>query len=187
MIQSHEITRMLQDWQTGDHEALDRLLPIVYDELHRQASRYLRKENPDHTLQTTGLINETYIKLVDQPHLHPKNRLHFFAISANLMRQILVDHVRAKRRKKRGGDNVMMPLKEELIAADNDNGIDLLALEEALERLQEMDERQARVVELRYFAGLTLEETAEALRISRTTVAEDWRIAKAWLHRELTR
>lgn len=187
MSQSHEITQMLQKWQTGDHDALDRLLPIVYDELHRQASSYLRRERPDHTLQTTGLIHETYIKLVDQPHLHPENRLHFFAISANLMRQILVDHVRAKRRKKRGGDRVQLPLKEELIAAGNEDTVDLLALEEALRRLQEMDERQARVVELRYFAGLTLEETAEALRISRTTVAEDWRMAKAWLHRELTR
>ncbi len=178
---------MLQDWQTGDHNALDRLLPIVYDELHRQATRYLRKERPEHTLQTTGLIHETYIKLVDQPHLHPKNRLHFFAISANLMRQILVDHARAKQRKKRGGDKVKLPLKEELIALDNGENTDLLALDEALGRLERLDERQARVVELRHFGGLTLEETSEALGISRRTVAEDWRIAKAWLHRELTR
>ena len=187
MARSHEITRMLHRWRDGDREALDRLLPIVYDELYRQASRYLRRERAENSFQTVDLINETYIKLVDQPNLDPKNRLHFFAISANLMRQVLVDHARAKHRKKRGGDKVKLPLKEELIGSDNTNGPDLLALDEAMERLQELDERQVRVVELRYFSGLTLEETAEALGISSTTVSEDWRMARAWLHRELTR
>ena len=187
MKRSHEITGMLHDFGQGDREALDRLIPIVFDELHRQASRYLRRERPGHTLQTTGLINETYIKLVDQPDLHPKNRLHFYAISANLMRQILVDHARAKKRKKRGGDRVKLELKEEAIALDNAENLDLVALDEALNRLRDLNERQVRVVELRYFSGLTLDETAEALNLSRTTVAGDWKMAKAWLHRELTR
>ena len=186
MAQGHEITLMLQDWQAGDRDALDRLLPIVYGELHRQASRYIHRERQGHSLQTTGLIHETYIKMVDQPHLHPKNRLHFFAISANLMRQILVDHARSKQRKKRGGEAIKLVLDEDLIASDQTGNVDLLALEEALTLLQKLDERKVRVVELRYFGGLTLEETAEALNISSTTVSEDWRMAKAWLHRELT-
>lgn len=187
MGRTHEITQLLHEWSDGNREALERLLPRVYDELHKQAARYMRRERPGHTLQTTGLIHETYIKLAEQPDLDCKNRLHFFAISANLMRQVLVDHARSKGRKKRGGDFKILPLKEEALAIDNVRNLDLLALDEALDRLREIDERQVRVVELRYFGGLTLEETAKALKMSRTTVAEDWRMARAWIHREMTK
>jgi RNA polymerase sigma factor (TIGR02999 family) len=187
MNQTHKITLMLRQWSDGNREALDGLLPMVYDELHKQAARYLRRERPGNTLQTTGLIHETYIRLVDQPAVNYKNRLHFFAISANLMRQVLVDHARSKYRIKRGGNVAILPLNEETAVAGNEQSLDVIALDEALNRLAEIDERQVRVVELRYFSGLTLEETAEALDVSRTTVATDWKMAKAWIHRELTR
>ncbi len=184
---SHEITQMLLEWNGGDRSSLDKLLPFVYDELHRQAARYLRRERRDHTLQTTALINEAYLKLIDQREVNWESRTHFFAIAANLMRRILVDYARAKNREKRGGDYLMLPLEEAALVAGKEKNIDLMALDEALTGLEKIDERQARIVELRYFGDLTLEETAEALGISRTTVADDWAMAKAWLHRELTR
>ena len=187
MSQTHEITRRLREWSDGNREALDELMPLVYTELHRQAARFLRRERPDHTLQTTALIHETYIKLVDQHEVTWENRAHFFAIAANLMRRILVDYARARGREKRGGGCLKLPLEEAALAVSNEKNIDLMALDEALNRLSELDERQARIVELRYFSGLSLEETAAALKISRTTTAEDWAMAKAWLHRELTR
>ena len=187
MSETPNITQMLRQWSDGNREVLDELMPLVYDELHRQAARFLSRERSDHTLQTTALINEAYLKLIDQRQVNWESRTHFFAISANLMRQILVDYARAKKREKRGGDLVKLPLEEAALVVGKEKNIDLIALDEALTRLEKIDERQARIVELRYFSDLTLEETAEALGISRTTVADDWAMAKAWLHRELTR
>ena len=181
------ITRLLLAWNEGDREALDKLMPLVYEELHRQAARFLRRERPDHTLQTTGLIHEAYLKLIDQREVNWESRTHFFAIAANLMRRILVDYARSKNRAKRGGDALKLPLEEAALIAGKEKGVDLIALDEVLTRLEKIDKRQAQIVELRYFGDLTLEETAKALKISRTTVADDWAMARAWLHRELTR
>ncbi len=178
---------MLRRWSGGNREALEELMPLVYDELHRQAARFLRRERSDHTLQTTALIHETYLKLIDQREVDWESRTHFFAIAATLMRRILVDYARRKHREKRGGETVKLPLEEAALVVGVEKSIDLMALDEALTKLEEIDEQQARIVELRYFSGLSLEETAEALKISRTTVATDWAMAKAWLRRELTR
>ncbi|MBA4184582.1 MAG: sigma-70 family RNA polymerase sigma factor [Acidobacteria bacterium] len=179
---------MLRKWSGGNRAALEDLMPLVYDELHKQAARFLNRERRDHTLQATALIHETYLKLIDQREVNWESRTHFFAIAANMMRRILVDYARQKHREKRGGDMVKLPLEEAaLVVVGKERSIDLMALDEALTRLEEIDEQQARIVELRYFSGLSLEETAETLKVSRTTVANDWSIAKAWLHRELTR
>jgi RNA polymerase sigma-70 factor, ECF subfamily len=180
-----EITQMLREVSDGKREAWDDLLPLVYDELHRQAARYLRKERQGHTLQTTALINEAFLKLIDQRNVNWESRTHFFAIAAQAMRRILVDYAKNTHRKKRGGDFLKLPLEEAMQVAGKENSVDLIALDEALNKLAEQDEQQARIVELRYFSGLTLEETAEALRISRATVAGDWSMAKVWLFREL--
>ncbi|NNF01021.1 MAG: sigma-70 family RNA polymerase sigma factor [Pyrinomonadaceae bacterium] len=187
MKRTHEITRMLDKWSNGDEQALEDLMPLVYGELRKQAARFLRKERPNHTLQTTALINEAYLKLIDQRKLHFDSRAHFFALSARLMRRILVDHARKKNREKRGGNAETVAFDEMTVADQNGMSVDLLALDEALSRLEKHDERLARIVELKYFSGLSLVETAEALKISRTTVATDWAIAKAWLFRELTK
>lgn len=186
-MQTPQITEMLHEWSNGSHEVLEKLMPLVYDELHKQASNYLRRERSNHTLQTTALIHETYIKLIDQKNVDWESRTHFFAIAANLMRRILVDHARAKKRAKRGGEAQTISFEEATIVIDKGKNINLIALDDALKRLKEKDERQVQIVELRYFSGLTLEETATALNISRTTVANDWSVAKAWLHRELTK
>ena len=185
--EASEITQMLREWSDGKPEALENLLPIVYDELHRQAARYLRKERPGHTLQTTALIHEAYLKLIDRRDVNWQSRTHFFAVAAQAMRRILVDHARAKHREKRGGDNIKLSLEEATLVAAKEKGVDLIALDEALNKLAERDKQQASVVELRYFSGLSLEETAEALHVSRATVARDWEAARAWLHRELTK
>jgi len=182
-----EITRMLREWSDGKPEALDQLLPLIYDELHRQAANFLRKERPGHTLQTTALINEAYLKLIDRRDVNWQSRTHFFAVAAQAMRRILIDYAKAKHRRKRGGDNIKLSLEEATLVAAEEKGVDLIALDEALNKLAERDEQQARVVELHYFSGLSLEETAEALHVSRTTVARDWEAARAWLHRELTK
>lgn len=182
-----EITRMLQEWSSGKQEALDALLPLVYAELHRQASRYLRRERAGHTLQTTALIHEVYLKLIDQREVNWQNRAHFFGIAAQLMRRILVDYAKTKHRAKRGGIGENLPLDETVLAVSKERSVDLVALDEALTRLAKFDKQQARIVELRYFSGLTIEETAEALRISPATVKNDWRTAKAWLHQEITK
>lgn len=182
---SQNITRMLKDWSGGDREALGQLLPYVYDELHRQASRYLRRERPDHTLQTTALIHEAYLKLIDQRKVEWQNRAHFFAVAAQAMRRILVDYARTKKREKRGGDDIKLQLDEAINVATGEKSIDLVALDEALTRLAEFDARQARVVELRYFSGMTEDETAQVLDISPATVRRDWSMAKAWLHGQL--
>lgn len=187
-IRAQDITYLLRDWSDGRREALEELLPLVYSELHRQAARFLRRERPDHTLQTTALIHEAYLKLVDQKNTNWESRTHFFAISAQLMRRILVDYARAKRRAKRGSAAEKVSLEEVgEIAARDGRGVDLIELDEVLSKLALLDEQQARVVELRYFSGLSLEETAAVLKISRATAARDWNVARAWLKRELTR
>ena len=179
---------MLREWGDGNADALETLVPLVYDELRKQASRFLRKERPGHTLQTTALIHETYLKLVDQRGANWASRTHFFSISARLMRRILIDHARKKQRDKRGGsDAVRITLDESVVALDEQQNTDLIALDQALDRLSGIDDQQVRVVELRYFSGLSLEDTAAALNVSRTTVVNDWRMARAWLHRELSR
>lgn len=182
---AQNITRMLKDWSGGNRDALDKLLPFVYDELHRQASRYLHRERHDHTLQTTALINEAYMKLIDQSEVEWQNRAHFFAIAAQTMRRILVDYARTRKREKRGGDDVKLQLDDAMNVSAKEKSIDLVALDEALNRLAEFDERQAKVVELRYFSGMTEEETAEVLNISTATVRRDWNMAKAWLFHQL--
>jgi RNA polymerase sigma factor (TIGR02999 family) len=183
-----DITEMLRAWSEGKREALDDLLPLVHEELHKQASRYLRHERKDHTLQTTALIHEAYLKLIDQRDVKWQSRTHFFAIAAQAMRRILVDYAKTRHREKRGGDDsVKLPLEEATLVVADEKSIDLMALDEALTRLAQIDEQQARLVELRYFSGLSLEETAEVLLVSRATVGRDWNVAKAWLHRELTR
>lgn len=186
--ESHEITQILRDWNNDRYAVMDKLMPFVYNELHRQAARFLRREKANHTLQTSALIHEAYLKLIDQKSVEWQSRTHFYAIAAQAMRRILVDYARTKHRDKRGGENENLPLDEALeIATENEKSVDLIALDEALNRLGKIDEQQARVVELKYFADLSLEETAEALGISRATVAREWAMAKAWLHRELTR
>lgn len=184
---THEITEMLREWSAGKREALDELMPLVYKELHRQAAQYLRRESKSHTLQTTALIHEAYLKLIDQREVKWQNRAHFFAIAAQAMRRILVDYARTKQREKRGGSDEKLPLEAAMSVAVDEKPVDLIALDEALTRLGEIDERQARVVELRYFSDLSLEETAEVLNISRATAAREWTMARAWLHREMTR
>ena len=181
---SQNVTQLLIGWSKGDKEALDALLPLVYEELRQQASRYLRRERVGHTLQTTALIHEAYLKLVDQKNVHWQNRAHFFGIAAQLMRRILVDHARSKKRAKRGGSDIRVSFNEANALAPVQD-LDIVALDEALARLAEVDEQQSRIVELRFFSGLTVEETAEVLSISPATVKRDWSMAKAWLHREI--
>jgi len=178
------VTDLLVHWREGDQEALNKLIPLVYDELHKLASRYLRRERRDHTLQTTAVVHEAYLKLVNQRDANFENRLHFFAVAAQIMRRILVDYARRHHASKRGGDLYKLSLDEALVTSE-EKGADLLALDEALERLAAIDQRQSRVVELRVFAGLTLEETAQALNISPSTVRREWSMAKAWLHRQI--
>jgi RNA polymerase sigma factor (TIGR02999 family) len=178
-----QISQLLEAWAGQDPAARDALVPIVYGELHRLAHHYMRTERAGHTLQTTALVNEAYLRLVDVDRVQWRDRAHFFAMAATMMRRILVDHARGHSRDKRGGGVVMTSLDENLAAPSRD--VDVIALDEALERLGRIDERQARLVELRYFAGLTIEEAAEALGISAGTLKREWAIAKAWLYREL--
>jgi RNA polymerase sigma factor (TIGR02999 family) len=180
------VTELLRNWSDGDKQAQETLFQIVYNELHRQAARYLRREHPGLSLQTTDLIHEAYLRLVDQQHIEWQNRLHFFAISARVMRHILVDHARSRQAAKRGGSNIRLPLEETLVVLPGPN-LDLVALDEALNRLAEIDPQQSQVVELRFFSGLSVEETAEVMNVSERTVKRDWNVAKAWLRRELRR
>ena len=168
-----------------DKEELDKMMPTIYDELRRQAARYLRQERPGHTLQTTALIHEAYVRLVDQRNVQWQNRAHFFGIAAQMMRRILVDHARTKKRAKRGGSDIKVSLDDNAVAVKGQD-LDVVAVDEALSRLAKIDEQQSRVVELRFFSGLTVEETAEVMGISPATVKRDWSMAKAWLHRELS-
>jgi RNA polymerase sigma factor (TIGR02999 family) len=182
---SHEISQLLRSWNDGNGDALGELLPLVYDELHRQAHRYLRRERAGHTLQTTALIHEAYLNLIKQNRINFQNREHFFAISANLMRRILVNYANARHRQKRGGSDENIELDDSILIATQTKDLELLALDDALRRLAEMDEQQARIVELRYFGGLTIEETSEVMGIAPATIKRDWKLTKAWLYREL--
>jgi RNA polymerase sigma factor (TIGR02999 family) len=183
---SAEVTQLLARWSAGDREALDNLTPLVYNELRRLAKSYLRHERPDHTLQGTALVHEAYLRLIDQRNVAWQNRNQFFALAAELIRRILVDHARAKVAAKRGGNNVKLSLDEALAPAD-EKDLDLVALDDALEALARVDPQQSRVVELRYFGGLTIEETAGVLGISPATTKRDWTLAKAFLKKEILR
>ena len=185
MQSSEGITQLLIDWSKGDQAALEKLMPLVYDELRRLASNYLRRERASHTLQPTALVNEAYLKLVDQRHAKWQNRAQFFGISAQLMRRILVDHARRHQAVKRGGSKQrrLSITSAERVAKQPE--IDLLALNEALDELTIMDPQQAQIVELKFFGGLSIEETAEVIGISHATVERDWKMARAWLRRQL--
>jgi len=183
-LQQTGVTELLVNWSNGDQEALNKLIPLVYDELHKLARRYLRRERPDHTLQTTALVHEAYLKLVDQREANWENRVHFFAVAAQLMRRLLVDYARRHCASKRGGDLFKLSLDEALVSSEEKDA-ELLALDEALDRLEAVDPQQSRVVELRVFSGLSLEETAQAMNISPRTVRREWSMAKAWLHQQI--
>lgn len=179
-----DVTQLLLDWRDGNKEALDKLIPLVYDELRRLADHYLRRERPDHTLQATALVHEAYFRLVDQRNVDWQNRAQFFGIAAGLMRRILLEHARSHRAAKRGGDKQKLSL-DEAMGLSKERDVDLVALDEALDLLAALDPRQSRIVELRFFGGLTIEETAEVLGVSPITVHREWRVTKAWLLREI--
>ena len=185
-MQSNEgITELLIDWGKGDQAALERLMPLVYNELRRLASNYLRRERASHTLQPTALVNEAYLKLVDQKNAKWQNRAQFFGISAQLMRRILVDHARQHQAAKRGGSNQQRLSITSAERFAEQPAVDLLALNEALDELAKMDPQQGRIVELKFFGGLSIEETAEVLGVGHATVERDWKMARAWLRRQL--
>lgn len=179
-----KVSQLVLDWANGDQSALDKLMPLVYDELRRVAHQYMRREHPGHTLQTTALVDEAYLRLVDQTHTHWKSRAQFFGIAAQLMRRILIDHARSHLYAKRGGGARKIALDEVAVLSPQ-RGEELIALDDALERLSAIDPRKCRVVELRYFGGLSVEETSEILDVSAITVKRDWLVAKAWLRREI--
>jgi RNA polymerase sigma factor (TIGR02999 family) len=181
-----QITQMLMDWGNGDQAALEKLTPLVYGELHRLARRYMGRERPGHTLQTSALVNEAYIRLIDWKNIQWQNRAHFFAVSAQLMRRILVDFARSRNYAKRGGAVRNVSLDEAMVVS-REKGADLVALDDALDSLARLNERQSRVVELRFFGGLELDEIAEVMKVSVGTVRRDWTLARVWLHRELSR
>jgi len=181
-----QVTKLLQGWRGGDRNDLEALLPLVYDELRRLAHYHLKNERPGHTLQTTALVHEAYFRLVGQELPEWESRAHFFAIAAQLMRQILVDYARRRRASKRGSGVCMLTL-DDALALSRRKDVDVIALDDALNTLAELDPRQSRVVELRFFAGLSLEETSEVMGIATATVQRDWTMARAWLHREISR
>ena len=181
-----QITQMLVDWGNGDEAALEKLTPLVYDQLHRLARRYMTRERPGHTLQASALVNEAFIRLIDWKNVQWQNRAHFFGVSAQIMRRILVDFARSRDYAKRGGGIHKISIDEAAVIP-SERRTDLMALDDALNVLAQLDERQSRVVELRFFGGLSLEEIAEVLQVSVGTVRRDWSLARAWLHRELSR
>jgi RNA polymerase sigma factor (TIGR02999 family) len=181
-----DVTNLLIDWNQGDQSALDRLIPVIYDELHRLAARYMSHEGPGHTLQSTAVVHEAYLKLIDQQRVHWQNRAQFFAVAAQVIRRILVDHARAAHASKRGGGARKLTLDENIGVMES-RDLDVVALDDAMAALAQFDPQQSRVIELRFFAGLTIEETAEALGVSPATVKRDWVTAKAWLFNELNR
>ena len=183
--QADRVSEMLKAWSAGDREIAEEFMPLVYDELRRQARRFLRKERPNHTLASTALVHEAYIRLVDQHDVTWQNRAHFFGIASEMMRRILVNHAVHAKRQKRGGEVYWITLNDGIPAAEPADNVDLICLDEALIRLETLDQRQARVVELRYFGGLNIEETAEVLEISPATVKREWNMARAWLRAEL--
>ena len=182
---SPRITQLLLAWGEGRRDALDEMLPLVYDELRRLASRYLKREPDGHTLQPTALVHEAFVRLIDQRRVRWQSRAHFYGVAAQVMRRVLIDHARARKAGKRGSGWDRVPLVEDSLAS-NSTDVDVLALDDALKRLSVFDPQQERIVELRYFGGLTIEETALAIGISPATVVREWTIAKAWLRNELT-
>lgn len=181
-----EVTQLLMDWGNGDQAALEKLMPLVYEELHRMAKRHLGRERLNHTLQTTALVNEAYLRLIDQRNVRWQNRAHFFSIAARLMRRILIDHARAHHYAKRGGDVIKVSLGK-AIDVSKERAAELVSLDDALTALAEIDPRKSQVVELRFFGGMSVEETAEVLNVSPVTVMRDWSTARAWLHRTMTK
>ena len=181
-----EVTQLLIDWGKGDQAALEKLLPLVDGELRRLAGRYMRRESPGHTLQTSALVNEAYLRLIEQKSVHWQNRAHFFGIAAQLMRRILVDHARRRQYAKRGGGAQKVSL-DEAAMAPQERAAGLVALHEALEQLAAMDERKGRIVEMKFFGGLTTEEVAEVLQVTPRTIEREWRKAKAWLHNAISK
>ncbi len=181
-----EVTRLLVAWSNGDQAALEQLTPLVYSELHQLAHRYLGRERKGHTLQTTALVHEAYLRLIDQKEVRWQNRAHFFAIAAQMMRRILVDYARSRNVAKRGGDARQVSLDEAMEVSD-ERAADVIALDEALKSLSDLDQRKSRIIELRFFGGLSIEETAEVLGVSPGTVMRDWTFAKAWLQREINK
>lgn len=185
-LSPHEVTELLVEWQRGDAAALDKLTPLVYDEIRRIAHRYLKRERNGHTLQTTELVNEAYMRLLGSQRIDWQNRAHFFGVTAQVMRRILIDHARRRRYAKHGGEARHVSLENALLMT-RQRATELILLDEALAELARIDPRKSRVVELRYFGGLSLDETAEVLQISLMTVRRDWRSAKAWLYKEVNR
>lgn len=183
---TEDVTHLLTELSSGNRSAMDMLLPIIYDELRALAARYLRRERPGHTLQPTALINEAYLRLVDQTRVNWQNRAHFLGVAAQIMRRILIDHARAQNAEKRGHEFQKVPLDEEVDRAV-ERGAELIALDDALNELARFDEQKSRIVELRYFGGLTIEETAEVLGVTPITIKRHWRITKAWLYGRLNR
>jgi RNA polymerase sigma factor (TIGR02999 family) len=181
----HDVTQLLIDWKNGEQEALEKLIPLVYDELRKIARNYLRYQSKDQTLQTTVLVHEAYLKLIKQNRVDWQNRLHFFGIAAHVMRRIVIDQARNNSRIKRGGEVFKISLDEEKIDVSDERSAVLMSLDEALDRLAVLDPQKARLVELRYFGGLSIEETAQVLNISTATVTRQWRAVKAWLHKEI--
>ena len=182
---THQVTRLLQEWSEGDENALGKLMPLVHDELHRLAHQHMRRESAGHVLQTSALINEAYIRLVDQPQVRWQDRAHFYGIAARLMRQILVDDARKRNAAKRGGSFIQVPL-DEASTLVQEQAANVAALDDALRRLETLDGRQGKIVELRFFGGLSIEETAEVLKVSPGTVMRDWTFARAWLRNEMS-
>ncbi len=181
-----DITQMLVELTDGNQDVVNEILPHIYSELRRLAGSYLRRERSDHTLQPTALVHEAYMKLIDQRNVKWQNRAHFFGIAAQVMRRILMDHARKHLANKRGGDADILPLEEEILVVSHDKSAELIALDEALEQLATFDPQKARIVELRYFGGLSIEETAEVLGVSVPTINRHWKTAKAWLYSELS-
>lgn len=181
---THEITELLQDWSEGDESALERLMPLVYEQLHRLAHQHMKREKPGHILQTSAVINEAYLRMVDSPRIHWQNRAQFFGIAARVMRRILVDEARKRRSDKRGGDAIQVTLNEAINVA-LEQAANVTALDDALKTLEAIDPRQSKIVELRFFGGLSVDETAEVLKVSPGTVMRDWTFARAWLKNEM--
>jgi len=185
MLPQHQVTQLLQKWNEGDENALAELVPLVHDELHRLAHQHMRRERAGHVLQTSALINEAYLRLVDQPQINWQSRAHFFGIAARLMRRILVDDARKRNASKRGGSFIQVPLENAENLAQ-EQAANVAALDDALQRLEKLDERQGKIVELRFFGGLSIEETAEVLAVSQGTIIRDWSFARAWLRNEMS-
>ena len=182
---SNQITQMLIELTDGKPDVVDRIYPYIYDELRRLAGSYLRRERSDHTLQPTALVHEAYIKLIDQTRVKWQNRAHFFGIAAQVMRRILMDHARKHKADKRGGEFEKLPIEEEILVVSHDKSAELVALDDALQALADIDPQKAKIVELRYFGGLSIEETAEVMGVSVPTINRQWRMAKAWLYGQI--